>query len=147
MRLKFKFCGTPPDSYFELGETSEVAKHMNERERFLRYMHFQPVDRIPLMEMGLWPETIERWHHEGLPKWVTSIRHLEDYLRLDRSFNVNWLPINGDIYPPFEEKGKVLKLREISSSRKAVQGTLGRYRQPMKATLEASYSWAPMYVK
>ncbi len=71
-------------------------KYMNERERFLRYMHFQPVDRIPLMEMGLWPETIERWHQEGLPKWVTSIRHLEDYLRLDRSFNVNWLPINGE---------------------------------------------------
>ena len=77
---------------------------MNERERFLQYMHFKPVDRIPLMEMGLWPETLERWHHEGLPKWVTSIRHLEDYLRLDRSFNVNWLPINGDIYPPFQEK-------------------------------------------
>jgi len=77
---------------------------MNERERFLQYMHFRSVDRIPLMEMGLWPETLDRWHCEGLPKWVTSIRHLEDYLRLDRSFNVNWLEINGEIYPPFEEK-------------------------------------------
>ena len=63
-------------------------ERMSERERFLRYMHFQPVDRIPLMEMGLWPETLERWHREGLPKWVTSLRHLEDYLRLDRSFNL-----------------------------------------------------------
>lgn len=77
---------------------------MNERERFLRYMHFESVDRIPLMEMGVWPETLERWHNEGLPRWVTSIRHLEDYLRLDRSFNVNWLPINQEVYPPFEEK-------------------------------------------
>jgi hypothetical protein len=66
---------------------------MNERERFLRYMDFQPVDRIPLMEMGVWDETLERWHHEGLPRWVTCLRHLEDYLDLDRSFNMNWLPI------------------------------------------------------
>ena len=56
------------------------------------------------MEMGLWPETLEHWHHEGLPNWVTSIRHLEDYLRLDRSFNVNWLPINNEIDPPSEER-------------------------------------------
>jgi len=79
---------------------------MTERERFIKYMQFQPVDRIPLMEMGTWPETLERWHHEGLPKWVMDIRHLEDYLRLDRSFNVNWLPINCEIYPPFETKIK-----------------------------------------
>jgi len=75
---------------------------MNERERFLKYMQFETVDRIPLMEMGVWPETLERWHHEGLPKWVASLRHLEDYLGLDRSFNVNWLPINDGVYPPFE---------------------------------------------
>jgi uroporphyrinogen decarboxylase len=67
-------------------------------------MRFEPVDRIPLMEMGVWPETLERWHHEGLPKWVTELRHLEDYLNLDRSFNLNWLPINGDFHPPFEEE-------------------------------------------
>ena len=75
---------------------------MNERERFLRYMSFEKVDRIPLMEMGVWPETLERWHHEGLPKWVTCLRHLEDYLRLDRSFNVNWLEIEQGVFPPFE---------------------------------------------
>ncbi len=75
---------------------------MNQRERFLKYMRFEPVDRIPLMEMGVWPETLQRWHHEGLPKWVTELRHLEDYLLLDRSFNLNWLPINGEVYPPFE---------------------------------------------
>ena len=53
---------------------------MTQRERFLRYMRGQTVDRVPLMEMGLWPETLDRWHHEGLPPWVTDIRHLEDYL-------------------------------------------------------------------
>ena len=30
------------------------------------------------------------------------LRHLEDYLGLDRSFNINWLDINQMVYPPFE---------------------------------------------
>jgi len=75
---------------------------MNQRERFLNYMQFKPVDRVPLMDMGVWDETFERWHHEGLPKWITNLRHLEDYLHLDLSFNVNWLPINDQLYPYFE---------------------------------------------
>jgi len=82
----------------------ETQATISERERFLRYMSFQPVDRIPLMEMGFWDETLERWHHEGLPKWVVHDRHLEAYLDLDLSFNRNWLPINALIYPPFEPK-------------------------------------------
>ena len=65
-------------------------------------MNFEPVDRVPLMEMGFWAETFERWHHEGLPRWVTHDRHLEAYLGLDLSFNRNWLPINDLLYPPFE---------------------------------------------
>ena len=77
---------------------------MNQRERFLRYMSFEPVDRIPLMEMGFWTETLERWHHEGLPKWVVYDRHLEAHLDLDLSFNRNWLEINDLLYPPFEPR-------------------------------------------
>ena len=75
---------------------------MTQRERFLACMSFRPVDRVPLMEMGVWDETLERWHHEGLPKWVTTIRHLEDRLGLDRSFNLDWLPIDCGIFPGFE---------------------------------------------
>lgn len=77
---------------------------MNVRERYLRYMRFESVDRAPVMEMGLWDETLERWHHEGLPRWVTNLQNLEDYLNLDRSWNCNWLPINERLYPPFEPK-------------------------------------------
>ena len=103
---------------------------MNERQRFLQYMHFEPVDRIPLMEMGFWPETLDRWHCEGLPKWVTSIRHLEDYLRLDRSFNVNWLEINGEVYPPFEEK--VLEETEEEQVVSDANGVIFRQRKTHK---------------
>lgn len=100
---------------------------MNQRERFLKYMRFEPVDRIPLMEMGVWPETLERWHHEGLPKWVTELRHLEDYLRLDRSFNLNWLPISVDVYPPFEPE--VLEDREEDQIVRDENGIVYRQRK------------------
>lgn len=37
------------------------------RERFDKTMHYQPVDRIPLMDFGFWDETIEAWADQGLP--------------------------------------------------------------------------------
>jgi len=49
---------------------------MNGRERFHGVMNFEPVDRTPFWEfMGFWPETIDRWHAEGLPAEV----QLRDY--------------------------------------------------------------------
>jgi hypothetical protein len=77
---------------------------MTQRERFLSFMSFQKVDRVPLMEVGIWDDTFERWHHEGLPKWVTCLQHLEDYLGLDRSWNMNWLPIDDGIRPAFQPR-------------------------------------------
>jgi hypothetical protein len=77
---------------------------MTQRERFLSFMHFKPVDRVPLMEVGIWEETFDRWHAEGLPRWVTCLQHLEDYLGMDRSWNLNWLPINDGIFPGFERR-------------------------------------------
>jgi hypothetical protein len=97
---------------------AEPVPALNGRERFLRYMRFEPVDRVPLMEVGIWDETFDRWHHEGLPKWVTHLRHLEDYLGLDRSFNVNWLPIRESIYPHFEPR----VLEETETERVMVDG-------------------------
>ena len=44
-----------------------------------------------------------------------------------------------------EEGGKVIRRRRIASTRADVQEALGGYRRPMKAVLEASYSWGVMY--
>ncbi len=40
---------------------------MNDRERFLGTMNYQPVDRAPFYEFmwPTWPETAERWAREG----------------------------------------------------------------------------------
>jgi len=38
------------------------------RELFNRIMHYEPVDRMPVMHWNGWPETVKRWHGEGLPE-------------------------------------------------------------------------------
>jgi len=40
---------------------------MTGRERFRRYMHYQPADRAPNIEVGAWTQTVQRWLGEGLP--------------------------------------------------------------------------------
>jgi uroporphyrinogen decarboxylase len=39
---------------------------MNHLERFLAVMEYQPVDRVPNWELGVWPQTRDRWEAEGL---------------------------------------------------------------------------------
>ena len=42
---------------------------MTNRERFLKLMRGEPVDRAPFFPcFGPWPATLERWHKEGLPE-------------------------------------------------------------------------------
>jgi len=55
------------------------------------------------MEMGLWEETFDRWHGEGLPRWVNDIHQLHDHLGLDKSFNRDWLQVNYRFHPTPEE--------------------------------------------
>lgn len=44
-----------------------------------------------------------------------------------------------------DDTGTVLQRRRVPSSPSGVYGVLGRYQEPMRAVLEASYSWGPMY--
>lgn len=39
---------------------------MNHLERFYAVMDYQTVDRVPNWELGVWPQTKERWETEGL---------------------------------------------------------------------------------
>lgn len=53
---------------------------MNSRERILAALEGKKTDRIPVMEIGIWPETVERWEKEGLPSGVSP----QDYFELDK---------------------------------------------------------------
>ena len=43
---------------------------MNDRERWIRCMHFQPVDHVPDEEFGYWEENIKVWQAQGLPEGI-----------------------------------------------------------------------------
>lgn len=43
----------------------------NVTDRLYRVYTHQPVDRVPDVEFGYWPQTIRRWLHEGLPLALT----------------------------------------------------------------------------
>jgi len=73
---------------------------MTNRERFLRLMRGEPLDRAPFFPcFGPWPATLERWHAEGLPRdadW-RAICGFDGDMR-------HMLPINGFLNPQFEER-------------------------------------------
>ena len=72
---------------------------MNQRERYINCLTFKKVDRVPNMELGIWNETIDRWHSEGLAWWVNDLFTLSDHLGMDKSFNCDWMHINNTIFP------------------------------------------------
>jgi uroporphyrinogen decarboxylase len=43
---------------------------MNERQRFIATMHYQPRDRSPIVDFGFWDETVEKWHDYGIPESI-----------------------------------------------------------------------------
>jgi hypothetical protein len=41
---------------------------MNSRERFIKVMRYEPVDRVPYFEEGIRDEVINVWRKQGLPE-------------------------------------------------------------------------------
>jgi len=73
------------------------------RERFLRTVRFQPVDRVPYHELGFWGQTTERWLREGMPANAAE----EDVWRGSPFFRTDprdFVPLNVFAVPPFEYK-------------------------------------------
>ncbi len=71
---------------------------LNNRDRFLRTMRYQPVDHPPLIVPAPWPTARKRWEAEGLPEGVD----LYDYFELPQLKNVQ-LKLETVLYPPFQE--------------------------------------------
>lgn len=76
---------------------------MNERERFIACMEYEPVDRVPNHELGVWAQTIPNWLAQGMPEgelrfnWFGS----EPYLGFDRR---EFISINFEMIPLFERE-------------------------------------------
>lgn len=70
------------------------------RERFHRTMRFKDVDRVPDFEFGYWRETIERWHGEGLPPYLSTNAEVEEYFQLEGWDCIRMLPLRTGLWPP-----------------------------------------------
>jgi len=93
---------------------------MNARERFLKTMHFEPVDRPFIMPQWTFPSTIRRWQSEGMPHDV----HFATYFGFDRYESV---PVNlGPVAP-----GDETTLEEDADTR-TVRDPLGGVRKVWK---------------
>jgi len=94
---------------------------MNDRDRFIATMQYQPRDRSPMMDFSFWEETLVTWHAEGLPRSV-NLSNADEYFGMDglERFDVGGqgsstfakkaiIPderggVSVGLYPAFEEK-------------------------------------------
>jgi hypothetical protein len=68
---------------------------MTPRERFQAVMHFQPFDRLPMVEWAVWwDKTIDRWHSEALPAAVSDRYDLYRHFGLEL-YQQDWIPAMG----------------------------------------------------
>ncbi len=71
-------------------------------ERFCDCMEYRSSDRRPNHELGVWPQTAERWRveaPEAVAGWTWNWFEGEDALGLDRR---EYIPIHYGFLPPFE---------------------------------------------
>lgn len=61
-----------PEAHNTGAGTVPVAGSLTQKERFVRTLRFEPVDRVPFMEIALWGHTLERWESEGMPPGISG---------------------------------------------------------------------------
>jgi uroporphyrinogen decarboxylase len=99
---------------------------MTPLDRFIAVMEYQPVDRVTNWELGVWPQTRERWEAEGLPltAWHWNWFPGEQALGFDpREF----IYFRDGMIPPFDEETLAEDERTVT-----FRDSLGRVRQALK---------------
>ena len=100
---------------------------MTPRERFLRTLRFETVDRPPMMEICVWAQTRERWVAEGMPEDACTgfMEHGSPYFGLEGYESLQIDAIGPR--PPVEQK----TLEETDRHLVFVDG-MGRTRRALK---------------
>ena len=110
---------------------------MTERERYIAVMEYQPADRVPNHELGVWPQTIQRWAQEGVPEGAMQYGWFvkEDYIGLDHR---EYTPINFGMIPGFEpeviertDRYEIIRRGNGIVSKALIEGTVGGGRMSM----------------
>ncbi len=72
---------------------------MNCRQRFHGVLKRRPIDRLPVLEWApWWPETLEPWYDEGLPRELTTDGEISAWLGLD-DWRLTWVRALGPDAP------------------------------------------------
>jgi uroporphyrinogen decarboxylase len=108
---------------------------MNQRERWLATMHFQPVDYVPDMEFGYWDETFPLWHEQGLPNCINSNYRADIFFGFE---TIDYAPVDPGVLPPFE-----YKILEEDDRHQTVQDWDGC----IKIINKTDFSTIPRYLK
>jgi hypothetical protein len=87
---------------------------MNQRERFLAVMNYEPADRVPHFEFGAWNELFEIWHQQGLPTEISDNALFDEFFMIER---LRTVPVDWGFRPHFEEeiledKGEKVVIRD-----------------------------------
>ncbi len=97
-------------------------------ERFYDCMEYRTSDRRPNHELGVWPQTVERWRSEApeaIAGWTWNWFVGEDAIGLDRR---EYIPVHYGFIPPFESK-----LIEETEDYEIFQDHLGIVHKALKA--------------
>ena len=78
---------------------------MNDRERFIATMHYQPRDRSPIWDFSFWEDTLPVWHQQGLPAHIDR-SNSEEFFGMDfgPESGANAVGVVVDLAPTFEYK-------------------------------------------
>lgn len=77
---------------------------MNAKERLIRTMTFQTVDKIPLSPGGPRQSTLRRWRAEGLPEGADYMQEISRIIGVTFEPGAVGLPVDMRMRPWFEEK-------------------------------------------
>ena len=102
---------------------------LNSRQRFLRSIHGQPLDRFFRYEHGMWPSTRERWLGEGLPEEVGCYPDqpgFVEYFQFDlfRRITINSGYVDSPYHPLFEHE--MLDEDDVHLSYRDIDGIVKR---------------------
>lgn len=124
---------------------------MNERQRFNATMHYQARDRAPICDFGFWPETIDEWHGQGLPAWVTGgsdVTYTNEFFGMD-SYR-GGPQVQCGMFPPFkvevlEDRGDHEVVREGTGVIVLRKKHMGSIPMHLSHTLVDRESWNKHY--
>lgn len=119
-----------------------LSTPMTNRERFLAVMEYQPVDRVPNYEVGVWEQTKDRWQQEGL-----DIHNLHwDWFTGEEMFGMDareYIPVYYGMKPQFDyevleetDRYVIARNTEGAITRALKEGTVRGMRTSMDEYME-----------